>query len=45
MFTCKERESLITRTVYAVDFEHDAFLVAKDGKFKWIPMDEFVPLL
>lgn len=32
-------------TVYAVDFDHDAFLIAKGDKFKWVPMDEFAPLL
>lgn len=45
MFTCKERETWNIVTVYAVDFNHDAFLIGKDGKFKWVCMDEFVPLL
>lgn len=31
-------------TVYAVDFNHDAFLIAKGSRFKWVPMDKFIPL-
>lgn len=27
-------------TVYAVDFNHDAFLIAMDGKFKWVNMEK-----
>lgn len=45
MFTCRERGTCNTVTVYAVDFNHDAFLIGKDGIFKWVCMDEFVPLL
>lgn len=44
MFTCFMKNGWITVTVYAVDFNHDAFLVAHNGEFKWMPMDEFVPI-
>jgi hypothetical protein len=44
MFTCKMKGCWHTVTVYAVDFNHDAFLIGKDGKFKWVSMDEFVPI-
>ena len=30
-------------TVLAVDFNHDAFLVAVNNHFKWMSMDEFTP--
>jgi hypothetical protein len=31
-------------TVYSVDFNHDAFLIADGDKFKWVPMSEFAPV-
>jgi hypothetical protein len=31
-------------TVYAVDFNHDAFLINHRGEFKWKPMDNFCPV-
>ena len=31
-------------TVYAVDFNHDAFLIATGNKFKWVSMTEFTPI-
>lgn len=43
MFTCYEKDSWTTVTVYAVDFNHDAFLVVKNGKFKWVSMENFRP--
>lgn len=30
-------------TVYAVDADRDAFLVNRFGKFKWVPMEDFIP--
>lgn len=31
----------VVRTVYAVDSDRDAFLIANFlGRFKWVPMDE-----
>lgn len=45
MFTCRDRETGVTVTVYAVDFNHDAFLIGKNGKFKWVCMDKYAPLL
>ena len=41
---------LITRwgyeivTVYAVDFNRDAFLIGRDDRFKWVRMDECAPM-
>lgn len=43
MFTCYEKGSWTPITVYAVDFNHDAFLVAQNGKFKWVSMENFRP--
>lgn len=31
-------------TVYAVDFNHDAFLIGKENKFKWVCINECTPL-
>lgn len=45
MFTARLRGTSMTYTVYAVDFNHDAFLIGKDGRFVWKPMDDFVPVI
>lgn len=45
MFTCMDRETGCMVTVYAVDFNHDAFLVAKKGKFAWVCMGDYAPVL
>lgn len=44
MFTCLMKDGWQIVSVYAVDFTHDAFLIGYNGKFKWMPMDEFVPI-
>lgn len=31
-------------TVYTVDFNHDAFLIARGKKFKWVSMENFEAL-
>lgn len=43
MFKCWMRDGWKIVTVYAVDFNHDAFLIDYRGEFKWMPMNEFVP--
>lgn len=44
MFKCVDLLTLKVTTVYSVDFNHDAFLVVKNGAFKWRPMNEFRPI-
>lgn len=44
MFKCWMRSELRIVNVYAVDFNHDAFLINYDDKFRWKPMDDFMPI-
>ena len=30
--------------VYSVDFMHDAFLIYRNNKFRWVYMNEFRPV-
>lgn len=45
MFQAFYKETLMILTVYAVDFNHDAFLVGFNGRFKWMQMDNFSPVI
>ena len=44
MFVCWLREEWKEVTVYAVDFEHDAFLISYKGEFRWKPKTDFKPI-
>lgn len=44
MFTCLDKYTYKTITVYAVDPARNRFLINWYGNFEWQPMDDFVPL-
>ena len=43
MFECIEKESGAVVKVYGIDFIHGAFLINRDGKFKLVDWNEFIP--
>lgn len=44
MFRAYSRELQKIVTVYAVDFNHDAFLIDCRGKFRWRSREDFDPI-
>lgn len=43
MFQAYMKNNRRVVTVYAVNFDHDAFLIGYNNRFRWVSMDNFEP--